>query len=101
MSELDRARLQLDEMGYLSTITPTMSGSAQGSVGRLNDMLATIGLVAMSLDRIANHRVKKEDVTNDKIVWFDAVPVGKRMCLKWRYHPSRRSEMMMFKLIFE
>ncbi len=100
MSERDRARLQLDEMGYLSMTTPMMSGPDAGAIGRLNDMLSGIGLIGMSLERIANHRVKKDDVTNDKIVWFDATPNGSRMCLVWRYHPCRQSEMMIFKLIF-
>lgn len=101
MSERDRAKLQLDEMGYLSMSTPLMSGPTSGATDRLNDILASVGLVGMSLERIANHRVKKQDVTNDKIVWFDATPDGNRMRLVWRYHPCRQSEMLMFKLIFE
>lgn len=92
MSDRDRAKRQLEGMGYLTLTTPVIKS---GGLLKALELLEPFGLGAKWISVMAEHRATKEDIENPCITWFEVV---NGEYLEWYYHPSKKSEMLLFKL---
>lgn len=95
MREIDRMREDMLSRGYVAMETPV---SKEGG-GRITEILNAWNLRYEGLFKLAQHSLTKEDITNPRIVWFDAVKGGERLC--WYFHPDYASYAALFKLSFK
>ena len=92
MTQLERARRELKDRGYLSLATPHVS-----SVEAFYEVMIRLELKYGPLAQLASHSVTKERAEDLEQVWFESAN-DQKSGLLWWFHPCQKEKMLLFRL---